>query len=136
MNALLICALAFAADGRAEKDAAILKAMQGTWVVTAYENYGTPAKTVGGEFEIAGNKIQARPSGELRSTFQIDTTKDPMHIDVFAPKGGGQHRLDGIFVLDGQTLKIRLSGGNRPTQIEDGGGREFVILQRKPEKAK
>jgi uncharacterized protein (TIGR03067 family) len=95
-----------------EKDDLIKKetaALQGTWLLESAERRGEafPEKFVESfKFIIDGNKLTiVMPGNELKSTFTIDPTKKPKHIDVTTEN---KVVSPGIYSLEKDTLKVVL----------------------------
>jgi uncharacterized protein (TIGR03067 family) len=96
-----------------EKDDLIKKdtaALQGTWLLESAERRGGqtfPQKFVENfKFIFDGNKLTiVMPGSELKSTYTLDPTKKPKHIDV---KTGNGIVSPAIYSIEKDTLKVVL----------------------------
>lgn len=113
----LFCLFAMSVTGPSlnadEKDDLIKKdlaTLQGTWVLESAERRGgeeLPAKFVESfKFIFDGNKLTiVLPGNELKSTFTIDPTKKPKHLDVTTEN---KVVSPGIYSIEKDTLKVVL----------------------------
>jgi uncharacterized protein (TIGR03067 family) len=117
-----------AEDEATKKD---LKAMQGTWKAQSMTQGGmeVPAdKIVNHRLVIEGNKLMPKGSGkEDPGTFTLDASKKPPTIDI---KHGTEEVVQGIYQLDGDTLKICLTppGGTRPEEFASRPGTKVMLI--------
>ncbi len=95
------------------------KKLQGNWTVVALEAGGKPVpeeqvKAVNLQLTFKENKLTTQSAGETKEgTFKLDPTKKPKEIDVTF----GVKTSKGIYQLEGDTLKLCLSEGERPTEF-------------------
>ncbi len=133
---VLAVALLFGAD--TQKDDKVKEEankLQGTWSVTAADRDGTKApddeiKKI--TLTIKGDKLTARRTEEM--SFTIDPTQKPKWIDVTYTDGERKgESSQGIYELEGDTLKICVSRGNtRPNDFETKpeSQRHLMVLKR------
>jgi uncharacterized protein (TIGR03067 family) len=122
--ALIVLATATTrADDARKKDTEVI---QGTWepvgLILAGKPEATPAKDLPTRI-FDGEKLTTKDPGkktEEQATFKLDATKEPKQIDIM-PKGG--KTVQGIYTLDGDTLKIayKIGGQERPTNLNGEG---------------
>src|SRR5262249_8632881 len=86
---------------------------------------------------IKDGKYSAKMGNDVynEGTLKIDPAKKPGTLDVMPSKGDNEGKtMQGIFELDGDTLKICLSqpDGDRPKEFasEAGTGRLYVVYKR------
>jgi uncharacterized protein (TIGR03067 family) len=119
---VLAAGLMLAAD--AAKDDATKKDMdkfQGTWTAVEAMRDGekvSDEELKGLKLTVEGNKRTLKQGDNVRakSTFKLDATKSPKHIDITleAPDGTSM-TFHGIYEIDGDTQKMCLAlGGDRP----------------------
>lgn len=117
-----------------------LRKLQGDWIPFRVEADGKTleGKKAGPTVSIRFSRwIDKSAAGESASKFNIDPAKDPKQIDVIhAVATRGTVSLPGIYVLDGDTLKVSLAfpfGGNfdalqkRPAVFTTQPGDNFVV---------
>jgi uncharacterized protein (TIGR03067 family) len=122
--ALVLVAAAMASADDATKKAQ--KMIQGTWEPVRLSFGGKPDPTPAKDLPTRifdGDKLTTKDPGkktEEQATFKLDASKEPKQIDI-AQKGG--KTVQGIYVLEGDTLKIayKLGGQERPTKLDDDG---------------
>ena len=65
---------------------------------------------------------------------KLDPSKKPAHMDIIESNGGKDTVLKGIYVIDGDTLKVCFAppGDKRPTEFTTAGGsgEQLVVLKR------
>jgi internalin A len=150
LHALLLVFLTgflFAADD--PKDDAAKKEREklaGTWKVTSAERDGQPDKvskdavttyTADGKFSV---KFADGTTGD--GTYKLDPSKTPKEVDYtmnYGPNKGKPH--EGIYSLEGETLKICRSDPDKPRPKEfttktDSGQMLFVLTREKKQTAK
>ena len=116
-------------DNQDAKPRHIVPTMQGTWVVSQSEAFGHIFKQdVGKKVVIEGDKITL---GRAIIRFEVDATKTPMQIDMFATKGGGATHQRGIVAVDKGTLKICYAN-NRPKSFQEKDGYLWVLVKPQP----
>ena len=84
--------------------------------------------------EFKGNKAtpHMNQQQEKPADFKLDATKSPRQIVIKTPDG---QELHGIYELNGDTLKMCFSQGNKaPTKFESPKGSEIVLLVMEREK--
>jgi RNA polymerase sigma factor (sigma-70 family) len=129
---------AAAQDRKPDKPKGDKDAIVGTWVVEKVEVDGMDASDTeeGKGFRskpltISGDKIVME--GRLEMSYKLDPAAQPKAIDL---DNGGGKTFDGVYSLDGDTLKICAPvtpGGPRPTEVgtKEGSDRRLVVLKRK-----
>jgi uncharacterized protein (TIGR03067 family) len=125
-----------------EKKAKDEDAIQGTWKADKFDNGGAPGGPPPGElekirfvFEKDGVfQLLGGPGVEtLKGTFKIDPTAKLKTIDMtITPPGGGEkpETVLGLYELDGDTLKLCMTGGPgkvRPEEFKTDGKSIAVI---------
>src|SRR5262249_22649487 len=124
LAAFLLFAVALPADDRGEQDK-----LQGTWAVTSGEEGGKPlpaAKVDGGQVCITKARVRVRNKEDNREmTYKLDPSKQPKTIDLTTAEGPDKGKTaHGIYVLDGDTLKICFAppGKERPADFSTKPG--------------
>lgn len=123
-----------------DKDKADLDKLAGTWSCVSGVNNGRPIPdaTVK-ELRLTLTKERYKTErGEdvlFDSTYTIDATKEPKHINMIGTEGENKGKAaQGIYLLDGDTLKIcyTMPGKERPTAFESkpDSGATLVIWKR------
>jgi uncharacterized protein (TIGR03067 family) len=77
--------------------------------------------------------LEQKIAGRSRkSQYKIDTTKDPMQLDLVQELAGQKREFKMLFVLDGDTLKIcsKRANNERPTAFESKDGASITVFQR------
>jgi uncharacterized protein (TIGR03067 family) len=96
-----------------------LEKIQGTWEASALtfggKSFPPPLKDFARTFSGDGLITMNGQIAVQEATFKLDATKEHKHIDMTDKKDG--KTLRGLYVLDGDTLKIayNLEGSERPT---------------------
>jgi uncharacterized protein (TIGR03067 family) len=78
-----------------------------------------------------GYKTQRGKQVLFDSTYKIDPRKRPKHIDLIGTEGENQGKAaQGIYVLDGDTLKIcyTMPGEERPKEFESKSGSRATLV--------
>jgi uncharacterized protein (TIGR03067 family) len=139
---LILAAVAVAAvaadaakDDAADKDR---KSMEGTWKIESATRGGeeAPAGEIGKiRVLIKDDKLTFDNAGRKDTTaFTLDATKKPHTIDMTSEREKGT--AEGIYELDGDTLKLCVSkpGTPRPTEFASKKGSAVILLVLKREK--
>lgn len=135
-----------AGDGRAgdppnvDAGAKELEKFQGTWMVVSAVTGGQPLpeKLVEAtKVEIKDGTMTVLIGGKKghRQKFTIDPAKNPKHIDMTRQFEDRKDTLPGIYMLDGDTLKLCAddNGRDRPTAFKttkDTPSHSLLILKR------
>jgi len=142
---LLFMPAFLAADDK--KDDAVkeeLKKFEGTWKIKSMEVGGQELPAEARDkmrLVFKGDKLTMKgaPDGDKETTFTIDPSKKPGHIDIQPPKGE-KSALVGIYKFDNNMLVICGSeAGARPGDFTTKGGKDvgMMTLERlKEEKGK
>ncbi len=117
-----------------------LKALQGDWHVVEFqtdpptlaiqvEQYKKMALTIAGDvMTLWGTDVN------VTNTIQLDTTQNPKAIDMISKAGGpaGTQSTLGIYLLEGETLKLVMAQKTRPTSfnLEQGSKQALTVYQR------
>jgi uncharacterized protein (TIGR03067 family) len=129
---LSITFLATAADDdKAKSDKELL---QGTWNALSGERDGEKLN----EFQLKNweqmvfkdDKFTREGSEKKEGTFAIDPKKEPKEIDLNLTVKGQAATWQGIYELKGDTLKLALKPGGRPTEFDSKGG-VMIVFERK-----
>jgi uncharacterized protein (TIGR03067 family) len=118
-----------------------MKRLEGTWTVTSakYGDFALPEITIGA-ITIKGEKWiwQFKDGKEKTSTFKIDPNQKPKTIDLAGGLIEEKEAVPGIYVIDGDDLRVCFSGEDakkpqkRPENFEGKGKAVFVFeLHRK-----
>jgi uncharacterized protein (TIGR03067 family) len=136
----LAVGLLLAADAHQQGEAAKDKEkLQGTWQVVSLEAEGEkgPAEVAKAlKYIFTGDKLAiqpAEPGSSSEFTYQVDPTRKPKVIDMKVENGPDKGNTDfGIYLLDGDNLKICFGGKERPTAFESKpkSGTALVVLKR------
>jgi len=116
-------------------------AIQGTWKVVAMRAAGNPAPdqvVAVVKYQFNGEKLIVTPAepGTSDYTFSLDPSAKPIAACDMALIGSKDpaDTMKGIYILDGDKLKICMGKNERPTQmsaeVEDGFGQMLVELER------
>lgn len=116
-------------------------AIQGTWKADKFDNGGGPGGPPPGElekirfvFEKEGKfKIAGGPNGEeMKGTFKIDPAAKVKAIDLTITPPGSEkpETMLGLYELDGDTLKVCMTGGPNKVRPEEfkTDGKSLVII--------
>jgi uncharacterized protein (TIGR03067 family) len=124
---LVVALLLVAAEGQgdAKKDQ---DRLQGTWTLTAEERDGNKTaaedlKKRAVKLTFKGDKVtvQVGDRQEHAETFTLDPSKKPKEIDI-------ADKAKGIYELDGDTLKLRIShAGKRPEKFDGQTGQGEIL---------
>jgi uncharacterized protein (TIGR03067 family) len=139
---LLAPVLFFAGEGRGQTAGADdREKLAGVWACTSAVNDGKPlaAETVQ-KLRLTltrdrGYKTELGPQVLFDSTYTLDTSKRPKHIDLIGTEGENQGKAaQGIYSLDGDALTIcyTMPGHDRPKALESkaGSGATLVVWKR------
>lgn len=89
-----------------------MKKLSGTWVVTAVEMGGKrppPDQMPKMEIIIDGNNLTIKdPGGPKPSTFSIDPSKTPKHLDMNLTRPGEKVTVHCIYSVDADELKLAI----------------------------
>ncbi len=117
--------------------------LQGTWKMVAGEVQGREAtedELRRGHLVIKGDKLTTvRPDGtSTEADYQLDPEKKPKTIDVIPQEGPENERgktFRGIYLLDGDTLKLCMNGPEmeRPTEFKTAEGTRLMLFTLKRE---
>jgi uncharacterized protein (TIGR03067 family) len=142
MNKLLtvmVVTLLVAADAPKGDDPAKKDKLEGSWAATAMERGGQPAPpelVKGLKLTFKGDKVTLLMEGENKeATYKADSTKKPATLDITPTDGPEKGKtMKGIFVIEGDTLKIAMpeGEGERPTEFvtKSGSSTTLVTLKR------
>ncbi len=119
-----------------------LKALQGTWKVTAAEQDGDPLdRIVGGTMTIKDNNFTIKTAGGtvMKGDLNLDPTKSPRQIDLAHQDGLLKDKnWQGIYELKGDTLKLCYAEADsekeRPTEFKTLKKSRLLLLELKREK--
>jgi uncharacterized protein (TIGR03067 family) len=128
---------AIGASGQ-EKGKADGDKIQGTWTFVAVEKGGVEANDdipKDAKVVVTADKVKIQAQGkEMEIGYKLDSSKKPAHIDFLVNEGGKEAVLKGIYMLDGDTLKICFAppGEKRPTELrsELGSSEMSVVMKR------
>jgi len=131
----LLCALLAPAVSRSDDPAKDLDKLQGTWSLASMEAEGkkVPDAELKGVTAVFAKDRMTVGKGDDTETavLKIDSTKKPKWIDTTSKDG---EKLQGIYELDGDNLKICLSKkeNDRPTEFATKAGIEhgFLVFKR------
>jgi uncharacterized protein (TIGR03067 family) len=116
-----------------------IKKLQGTWRFTNFEfsgrQYGAEigAKLGNPRLVIKGKKLTVQSRGQTTTiNLKVNPKKQPKELDAVPLLFGGRGASPGIYVLEGNTLKICLPrlGNQRPANFNTqngNGNRNYVI---------
>ena len=134
--------LAVVSARAAEKETSVTSQMIGTWSCVAATINGKPLAdpTVRKlHLTVTSTRYKTERSDEVRfdSTYRLDTTKAPVHINMVGTKGdliGKEAR--GIIIVEGDTLKIcyTMPGKPRPISFASATNSEAYLIVWKREK--
>jgi uncharacterized protein (TIGR03067 family) len=142
MVVAMVCSIALigrlnAADEDAKK---ALKALQGTWKVTAltFEGKEAPEEAVKKMVFTVKEDAYAMKEGDKQKesgTIKVDPTEKPKTIDFVIKEGEDKGKTQqGIYTLEGDTLKICMAkpGKDRPKELasKENSGHILVVLKR------
>ena len=104
--------------------------LQGTWQVLRQEFDGNDTNTAELRFVITPGKIVARnKNGEHTITYKLDPEAQPKTIELTFNPDTKRYTLAGIYLLDGDTLRICASdmGKPRPTEFTSPKGSRLTL---------
>jgi len=114
-------------------DAPDFNKLQGAWSVISAEHGGTPVpeeKIKDGKLVLAGDRFTWKTGDQTaEGAYTVDATKSPRQITL----SHNENTLSGIYVLDGENLKLCVShGSDRPTEFttKEGDGCLLLVLRR------
>ena len=125
---------------QADKTARDRDAILGTWQVVKVEEDGKDVSQTdrakefqSGPWTITRNKIVLK-AGVREMNYELDPFAKPKTLDM---DNGGDKKLDCVYSLDGDTLRICAPvnpGGTRPAEVDSakGSGTRLLTLKRKP----
>jgi uncharacterized protein (TIGR03067 family) len=128
-------------DKKEEKDDA--KKMEGTWVITSWEQGGfaLPAEGIeGAKWTVKGDKYTFTMGGNVEEgTFKLDSSKKPATIDLDITAGNCKGNAQpGIYKIDGDTMTFSFNKPGekgRPTEFKSTEeGDTFIMVTMKREK--
>jgi uncharacterized protein (TIGR03067 family) len=109
---------------------------EGWWIVVSSTVDGDGQDVEGDKVQIAKGKIRVEEhGGEVQEgTYEADTSKNPIHIDITPTTGGDKDKLfKGILILEGNKLSICLArpGDARPAEAssKEGSGHRLLVLE-------
>jgi uncharacterized protein (TIGR03067 family) len=120
--------------------------LQGTWLLVYQQMNGKKlpdekaAEMFHGKMVFAGNKLRYSvelPGFDFGFVYKLDSTQQPTAIDLEMTDTPDQHDIGqkflGIYLLEGDSLKICQSPIKRPTEFkaEAGSGNTLIVLKRK-----
>ena len=98
--------------------------LQGAWSIAAMERMGmeaTDEKFKDAKIVFSSGRLKVKMNGEeMDLTYKLDPGKKPKRIDFIEIGNGGKEQVhQGIYVLDGDTVKICFAhaGNPRPTEF-------------------
>jgi uncharacterized protein (TIGR03067 family) len=124
--ALMAGTAVWGGDANKEKDK-----LKGTWTLTSLEIGGKKIDLPGEksmQLVFSGDKVMVKGAGpkgdkDEEGTYTIDATKKPKHLTLTKKGGGADDTMEGIYEIEGDTLKIGSSAkgpkGPRPTGFDD-----------------
>jgi uncharacterized protein (TIGR03067 family) len=134
---LIVTAGLLVAAANAQDDAKKEK-LVGTWdaVSVTVDGKARPEDEVKkSKMIFTGDKITILREGRKddEGTYKIDSTKKPKHIDLTPTTGGEAGKtMQGIYELEGDTLKICFGRPDRPKELasKEGGETVLIVLKR------
>jgi uncharacterized protein (TIGR03067 family) len=102
--------------------------LQGTWTLTQIEIGGKKVDVPEGkgmQLVFSGDKVTAKGGlkGDEDGSYTIDASKKPKQITLMKKGGGADDTMQGIYEIEGNTLRIGTSAkgpkGARPTGFDD-----------------
>lgn len=122
-------------DIKAEKDK-----LKGDWTLTSLQADGKDAKEEAATFTFAADQLTvAFKDSKQAAAYRIDPAAQPKAIDITPDEGPDKGKtLKGIYVLDGDTLKICAAASpdkDRPKDFaakKDSGNLLMVLKRDKP----
>jgi uncharacterized protein (TIGR03067 family) len=138
---LLVPLLGFAPAPKPKDDPkSELKKLQGSWRLVAFERDGVPRPVAASEplRVVVSDQWSLRRDGELLNprTLRLDPKKRPRQFELHM--GGAQVTIEGIYALDGDTLKLCYTfgprGHGRPKEFRTVPGRGQSMQTFKREK--
>lgn len=134
----LVACFCLAADAPSEEAKKELAKLKGNWTVTSYEREGRKlgedeAKKI--KFSFMDDKLTLTAgigfTGGKEGALKLDPTQKPKTIDLTPADGRNKDKIfEGIYILDGDTLKMCLAapGEKRPTEFTTKAGSKSVLV--------
>src|SRR5262245_42078435 len=98
-----------------------MRQLQGTWRLARAEIDGQPADIswFPKHYQVQGNRVIIGDTGYSEKGFQfrVDPNQNPKAIDFIIREDEQEGVSLGIYELQGNTLKLSMSGGTRPTEL-------------------
>lgn len=105
--------------------------LQGTWQVLRQEYDGNDEAFQETKLVFSADKIVVKDKqGEKAMTYKLDPSMQPKNIDLTMEVQGKKTELTGIYLLNGETLKICASdkGQARPTEFVSPKGSRLTLF--------
>lgn len=105
--------------------------LQGTWQVLRQEYDGTDENSGETKLVITADKMVVKDKqGDKAIAWKIDPAKQPKTMDLAMDVKGKTIQLTGIYLLEGDTLKICASeaGQTRPTEFASPKGSRLTLF--------
>jgi uncharacterized protein (TIGR03067 family) len=110
--------------------------LEGTWSLVKITGGKSEDKEKGAKLTFKGDKITLKTGDETKeATYSIDPTQKPKEMTVHMVKGDKKVTVQGIYELDGDTLKICHFEGkkrreSRPKELVANEETVLVVLKR------
>jgi uncharacterized protein (TIGR03067 family) len=137
---LIVGSLCAGGAGGQDKGKTDAEKIQGTWTFVSVERGGVDVMddfVKEAKLTITADKVKIEFSGkEMEAGYKLDPSKKPAHIDIIANEGGKEVMIPGIYMFDGDNLKVCFSGPGekRPTEFATQGGSNEMLVVMKREK--
>jgi uncharacterized protein (TIGR03067 family) len=121
-------------DDAAKKE---FEKLQGVWTVTKAEADGMPIKELTGQkLTFKAGRIELFGDATKKSEVKLDPDKKPCHIDIIPDKdtAKGVPTMQGIYELNGDTLKIGMPTGKSTEKIDPKTGKTIEKKEEPPGK--
>ena len=123
------------AGGPASRSATDRDLIQGTWRVVKVTD-GPDDRPGDGFVNFRGDKFSTTPAPQTQpsadrgtgQTFKLDPSQTPKQIDL----AGSGENLKGIYVLDGDHLKLSIHWGDRPASFDHSNSKVVVLVRSRP----